>query len=110
MTECQFCDREMLETASCTKNAIEIDGELYEPIAYGDEKDWPTTDRCHDCGVEPGGFHHPGCDVERDPATSEQLLMRVISSEPKNAPRHARVEHDPHVQISADEIGGDPDD
>lgn len=37
----------------------------------------PTTSaepKCHDCDVEPGQFHEPGCDVERCPYCGRQLI------------------------------------
>jgi hypothetical protein len=30
--------------------------------------------KCHDCGVDVGGFHHPGCDTEKCPKCSGQLI------------------------------------
>jgi len=30
--------------------------------------------RCHDCNIKHGGFHHPGCDVERCPKCGGQLI------------------------------------
>lgn len=30
---------------------------------------------CHDCGVEPGEYHHPGCDSEECPRCSEQYFI-----------------------------------
>src|SRR4051794_7171666 len=53
--------------------------------------------RCHDCGVEPGGLHHLGCDVQRCPSCGDQLiccdcpwdefaLSRALSKPPERAP------------------------
>lgn len=37
--------------------------------------DFPLPDdRCHDCGIKTGGFHHPSCDVERCPKCGGQLI------------------------------------
>jgi hypothetical protein len=36
--------------------------------------DWAPTNRCHDCDVLPGGFHHRGCDMEECPRCGHQLL------------------------------------
>lgn len=33
-----------------------------------------SDNRCHDCGIKPGGFHHPGCDNERCPRCQGQLI------------------------------------
>jgi hypothetical protein len=70
--------------------------EVVEPIPYGDPKEeWekfagpefaddpvasqiknPHVDgrHCHDCGTPAGGFHHPGCDMERCPFCLGQLI------------------------------------
>lgn len=29
--------------------------------------------RCHDCGADEGGYHHPGCDMEKCPRCGGQL-------------------------------------
>jgi len=33
-----------------------------------------SSHTCHDCGVAPGGHHHPGCDMERCPICDKQLI------------------------------------
>jgi len=33
-----------------------------------------TKHTCHDCGIEEGKFHHPGCDMERCPFCGGQLI------------------------------------
>ena len=55
----------------------EIEGCSLPRIAYGQEDaDWGAAAgrTCHDCGVSPGQFHLPGCDVERCPACKGQLI------------------------------------
>jgi hypothetical protein len=45
-------------------------------------KSWP----CHDCGVQEGGFHEPGCDMERCPRCGGQLITCECSFLKKDLP------------------------
>lgn len=81
MALCTWCHKDMLETDSCKKFGVEIptasEG-LMEQIPYGKEpgcgEDWSPSERCHDCNCAIGGFHHPGCDMERCPKCEGQLI------------------------------------
>lgn len=74
--KCGWCEQEMMDekTVSCTGNTVVKfpDGEEMESVPY--DHDGPEDHRCHDCKVKKGGFHHPGCDMERCPACSGQLI------------------------------------
>jgi len=77
MAKCDWCEQKMsdAETTTCTgNNKVEFpDGTnlwsiIYDP-SYGE-----ADHRCHDCNVMRGGKHHPGCDMERCPKCSGQLI------------------------------------
>lgn len=51
-------------------------GTDYPRVRYGGEpSDWGAGRQpCHDCAVESGQLHVPGCDVERCPACRGQAI------------------------------------
>jgi hypothetical protein len=51
-----------------------------DPVRFGDEQPIPgleieAHERCNDCGVKRGEYHHAGCDVEECPNCHHQMLM-----------------------------------
>lgn len=74
MAMCTFCRREMTTALSCSEGVLHQDGEPVAMVRWGSEPDWSATDRCGDCGVMPGGFHHLGCDVQRCAVCSWQMI------------------------------------
>jgi hypothetical protein len=74
MATCKWCKQEMSssETATCTGNQTVAfpDGTELLCVPYHDDEGY----RCHDCNVETGGYHHPGCDMERCPLCGGQLI------------------------------------
>jgi len=69
---CEDCGLSMGDAASCTCNAINIDGQVF----IRNSKYFDVNQDCHDCGIEnkPGNYHHYGCDIERCPKCKGQLL------------------------------------
>lgn len=73
MVVCYCCTKEMddTDTVSCDNNSIVVfpNGEEKKAVPYDD-----PGDRCYDCHVAHGGFHHSGCDMERCPKCGGQLI------------------------------------
>ncbi len=70
---CDWCGREMIKgLGTCTGNETVKypDGPNLNSVPYDHGKDG----NCHDCGIRNGGKHHPGCDMERCPKCSGQLI------------------------------------
>lgn len=76
MAICGFCGFEMTKGRSCTVDACHVDGRRVELDRFGSEPGMSRyrSARCGDCGVERGGLHHPGCDLQRCPSCRGQLL------------------------------------
>jgi hypothetical protein len=75
MAICLDCDREMRTAPSCVVSTLHLAGARFPLVPYGrDGTSAPGAGRCGDCGVEPGGFHHLGCDLQRCPRCQRQLL------------------------------------
>lgn len=77
MAVCEWCKREMTERVSCTVKTYLFGTGSYERfrVARGPgDREWGQV-RCGDCGAPPGGFHHPGCDMESCPKCRHQAIM-----------------------------------
>ena len=73
MATCEFCDQEMMDasTVTCTVKEVKFpNGETLPGILYNPG----PAQRCHDCNITHGGYHHPGCDMERCPRCGGQLI------------------------------------
>ena len=94
MAECQWCGGEMLDlvnVTTCSHNTTVLFPEEELPsIPFGKEDRGgaldmgafiPPNGRCHDCNVEVGSFHHPGCDVEECPKCKGRLISCGCLSE-----------------------------
>lgn len=75
MAVCDCCHGEMTTAISCVVDSLHQKGHRFDLPAFGDEPGWRTSsNRCGDCGAFRGGWHHPGCDIQRCPACGGQLL------------------------------------
>jgi len=74
MAVCSWCEREMTTASSCTAVVLHRDGTPIRMIPWGKEPGWSARARCGDCAAKPGGFHHPGCDVQRCPLCEGQMM------------------------------------
>lgn len=87
MAICDACGQEMSVGNGCTVTAFDdfADGVTRSRITHGGEfTDYIPKHPCHDCNVEAGQLHHPGCDVERCPRCGGQAISCecIESTEP----------------------------
>lgn len=72
MDNCKYCHQDKEHSDSCLCIQIKVDGEVFQPIKYGDEIIYTENyiklaERCPVCNVKIGGYHHPGCTYEQCP-------------------------------------------
>lgn len=88
MAICDECGRNMEVVHSCSGTPVVLNGATYERVRYGDESYVRDIelDECHDCGAEPGGYHHAYCDVEQCPRCGEQFIGCDCDETPLTTP------------------------
>ncbi len=66
----------MRTASSCDVQALHQDGVRIPMIPWGHERPrfGASHQRCGDCGVAPGGFHHLGCDIQRCAVCQGQMF------------------------------------
>lgn len=67
MCICDVCGQEMNDAVTCLPDRVTIGERTVDRVTYRPyRKPRPGQPPvpCGDCGVQPGGFHHPGCDME----------------------------------------------
>ena len=69
VTDCPSCHRPMLQADTCAVSHV-----TFSDDAKAERRRYAGETRCHDCGVSPGGFHHPFCEVEECPRCGAQLV------------------------------------
>jgi hypothetical protein len=75
MAVCEWCHGEMTMPISCTVDAFHRNGRRFLMVPFGAEPGRRTSgDQCGDCGTIRGGWHHPGCDLQRCPVCGRQLI------------------------------------
>lgn len=75
MAICDYCKKEMMDSKTISCKFIKIKmkkGKSMNPLTFLPPE--PSTDRCRDCGVLTGGFHHRGCCIEVCPKCEGQLI------------------------------------
>lgn len=74
---CWRCNNDRQFSTTCICSKINYLGTVYPPIKFGEEKnsDYKDMDRCYDCNVIKGGFHHNGCEAEECPRCGGPMLI-----------------------------------
>jgi len=71
---CEICGKDMKLVKGCVESEIEIGGKWYKRLKNPIHEDVDPNERCHDCGAEPGHYHHLDCAMERCPRCGGQLF------------------------------------
>ncbi len=74
MAVCESCHQEMLDRKACTVDRFVLFDGSYRRVRYGGSRRPGGPSTCGDCGVPRGGYHHPGCDLERCPRCRGQII------------------------------------
>jgi hypothetical protein len=75
MANCKLCNRETKTAGTCNVAVLHHMGRPYLLRTHEPEPGRrPLDERCFDCGVEVGGFHHLGCEVQACPQCDDDAV------------------------------------
>ncbi len=81
MSHCPDCQQDVSDpsAATCTRRHFRLGNRLVPRVRYGDERRsavwYSFEDRCDDCGVESGGYHHRDCAIEQCPLCGDYVTV-----------------------------------
>ena len=78
---CSYCSKELPTPESCTCRTIKYRPRTVPRIRFGREENSWCTERCADCGVLLGGYHHANCSHEICPMCGDQVLLCSCESD-----------------------------
>lgn len=100
MALCKICKGDMLKVNGCIATEFRL-GKQVEP-AEPFVPEYEGNERCHDCGCKNGGFHHPGCDVERCPFCGGQAIGCDCTGDPSHTDPDGYYDDDEDKQDDPD--------
>ncbi|MDD5205866.1 MAG: hypothetical protein PHS17_10615, partial [Desulfobacterales bacterium] len=74
---CEVCGKDIEKVHGCIESNVYIDGRWYTRKRYTNDNVNALLEadlHCGDCGVEPGKYHHWGCNMEQCPRGGRQLI------------------------------------
>lgn len=105
--ECPICLQPLRSAYGCRADrSIQFeDGDVLEPVAYGDEERYQAFDGqpvapCEGCGVMPGekNYHHPGCMDEECPKCGDSYQTCSCQTDEKLRVRNKWMREEPDGQ------------
>ena len=79
MAVCPDCGQDITAATGCTRQHFMLGKKPVPRIRYGEESRPPTwysyNDRCDDCGVEMGAYHHRDCAIEQCPLCGDYAAV-----------------------------------
>lgn len=101
MATCEACAQDMGRASTCLTDPIDFpDGKQLAPVPYLPDYGGEAQ-RCHDCNIRPGGYHHPGCDMETCPRCQGQMIgCGCLSDDAYTAWVKARDLADEHLRLA----------
>ena len=81
MTACRWCDQEMAPGTACHVTLMDIAGQQFGPVVWGEEArrfpaHWEVQSGsvCPGCGTPPRRPHHDACEVQECPRCGGAFL------------------------------------
>lgn len=87
MAQCGMCGNTMSSAEGCIEHKVLLmDGRVIDSPRHelsGSESTEEPTERCHDCGAEPGGIHHESCDWAQAPDGRQVFSHSMVYWDPE---------------------------